>query len=223
MRRRARLHDRGGLAGALPALWLMAMALDRPALAEPIAAKAMQVRVAPAGPVLLDGRCDEPTWARAIPVRLDSNLTLSAVEDRGMVTLCWRFPAQTLGLDLYIEDAEGELHDLHISAQTGERTRTAQGWADWTGFGQHRDWYAPPFAFAGFRTDETGARRIVFTPQPYRELQLSKARFGSGPWRIMVEAQVMEPGAPTVRYPAGGSPDDPATWGRLLAPPAKAP
>jgi hypothetical protein len=186
-----------------------------PAAASPVTARAMRVQAVPAGPILLDGRCDEAAWAKAAPTALDDGLTLSAVADRDSVTVCWRFPAQTLSLDLYIEDARGQLHDLHISAQTGERTRTAQGWPDWKAFGQHHGWYGPPFAFSGFKTDESGTRRIVFAPQPYRELQLTKARFGPGPWRVMVEAQAMEPGAEIVRYPAEASPDDPATWGRL--------
>lgn len=199
----------------IPILWAAAVAVAQPAVADPVAAQAMRIQAAAAGPLLLDGRCDEAAWTKAVLAPLDEALTLSAVTDRDSVTLCWRFPVQTLALDLYIEDAQGGLHDLHISAQTGERTRTAQGWPDWTGFGQHRGWYGPPFPFGGFRTDETGARRPVFTPQASRELQLTKARFGPGPWRVMVETQVMAPGAQVARYPAGASPDDPATWGRL--------
>jgi hypothetical protein len=186
-----------------------------PVAASPLTAQAMRIQAVQAGPLLLDGRCDEAAWTRASPTRLDEGLTISAVADRDSVTVCWRFPIQTLSLDLYIEDAAGALHDLHVSAQTGERTRNAQGWPDWTAFGQHRGWYAPSFAFGGFRTDESGTRRVVFAPQPYRELQLTKARFGPGPWRVMVEAQAMEPGAKVVRYPAEASPDDPATWGSL--------
>ncbi len=200
---------------SIPILWAAAATVAQPAVAAPVAARAMRVQAVPAGPILLDGRCDEAAWAKAVPTPLDDGLTLSAVADRDGVTICWRFPIQTLSLDLYIEDARGQLHDLHVSAQTGERTRTAEGWPDWTVFGQHRGWYAPPFAFSGFRTDEAGTRRIVFAPQPYRELTLTKARFGPGPWRVMVEAQVMEPGAAIVRYPAGASPDEPAGWGLL--------
>jgi hypothetical protein len=183
--------------------------------AQSAVAQTLRVRAAPAGPILLDGRCDEPVWAKAKPAVLADGLSMLALDHRDAVTICWRFPIQTLGLDLLIEDAQGALHGLHISAQTGERTRTARGWPDWTVFGQHHGWYAPPFAFSGFKTDESGTRRIVFAPQTYRELQFNKARFGPGPWRIMVEAQAMMPNAEIFRYPAKSSPDDPSTWGRL--------
>ncbi|KRA66292.1 hypothetical protein ASD79_03155 [Caulobacter sp. Root655] len=195
----------------IPALLVAALVLA----VQPAAAQPMRVQAARAGPILLDGRCDEPAWVKATPTVLGEGLSMLAVADRDTVTTCWRFPVQTLGLDLYIEDAQGALHDLHISAQTGERTRTAQGWPEWTGFGQHHGWYAPPFAFSGFKTDDGGVRRIVFAPQPSRELQLTKARFGPGPWRVMVEAQVMTPDAKIDRYPAKAFPDDPATWGIL--------
>jgi|GEM_PF-6692371 len=150
-----------------------------------------------------------------MPSQLSEDRSMLALDHGAALTLCWRFPVQTLGLDLYIQDAQGALHDLHISAQTGERTRTAEGWPEWTAFGQHQGWYAPPYAFSGFKADASGARRIVFAAQPSRELQFFKARFGPGPWRIMVEAQSMVPEAEIVRYPAKSSPDDPATWGWL--------
>jgi hypothetical protein len=185
--------------------------------AQPAAAQSMRVKAVPAGQILLDGRCDEPAWSKAPPTVLGDGLSMQALTDRDTVTICWRFPVQTVSLDLYIEDAQGGLHDLHLSAQTGERTRAAQGWPEWTGFGQHHGWYAPPFAFSGFKTDAAGTRRIVFAPQPYRELQLTKGRFGPGPWRVMDEAQPMEPGSKTSRYPAAASPDDPAGWGALDA------
>jgi len=200
-------------------LLLLVLALTPPAAS--VAAETFRVRPAPAGAILLDGRCDEPAWSKAAPTVLGDGLSMLAVADADTVTICWRFPVQTLSLDLYVEDAQGGLHDLHISAQTGERTRGADGWPEWAGFGQHRGWYGPPFAFSGFKTGEDGARRIVFAPSPHRELQLARSRFGPGPWRVMVEAQPMTPDSKVARYPAGGSPDDPATWGRLDAGPRR--
>lgn len=196
----------------LPLVLALALLPTRPAAAE-----AFRVRPAPAGPILLDGRCDEPAWNQAAPTVLGEGLSMLAVADAETVTLCWRFPTQTLSLDLYIADAQGDLHDLHLSAQVGERTRGGQGWPEWTGFGQHRGWYGPPFAFSGFKTGEDGARHVVFAPQPHRELQLTRSRFGPGPWRVMIETQPMAPNAKVTRYPAEGSPDDPATWGGLDA------
>lgn len=167
------------------------------------------------GPVLLDGLCPAAEWRGAAATDVGGGVTVLAQEDRGHVHLCLRLPAGSLGAyDLYLQDASGVVHNLHSSAQVGERVRTATGWTEWH-WGNHRGWYSPPVPFTGLSED--AARRPLFSAQESREITLQKARFDLKPgWRLMLAVHAL--GADRrarVTYPATASADRPEGWATI--------
>jgi hypothetical protein len=71
--------------------------------------------------------------------------------------------------------------------------------------------------FAGMK-QEDGKPRPDFRTGVPREVQVGKAAFGRGPWRVMLEVggtrNVRGEWTP-LRWPADGDPDDPAGWATL--------
>lgn len=153
-------------------------------------------------PVLLDGRCDPSEYAQAEARDLDHGVALYAMHDEHFVTLCARLPADSLGtMDLYLQPQDGgPITNLRISAQVGERTYREGESPDWA-WGNHTGWYGPPVAFGTTRTPN-GSSRATFADASGREIRLSKARFGNGPWKMRMELRAVGPGrANTVRIP----------------------
>jgi hypothetical protein len=167
-------------------------------------------------PLLLDARCDPVEYAGAARHELGAGVTLHARYDAHFLALCFTLPEGSFGsFDLYVRAADGRLHNLHVSAQVGERVRAAGGWPDWR-FGNQQGWYGPPVAFRGMATDATGQRRIDFAPAAGRELQISRARFGADPWRVRFEIRALGAAQNGVLvFPAGSTDSDPAGWARL--------
>jgi hypothetical protein len=167
------------------------------------------------GPIMLDARCDEAAWQSAARTDIGGGLSLLSMADAEYVYLCIPLPAESFGsLDLYIAEPSGALTDLHVSAQTGERTRGAEGWPEWRGFNNYRGWYGPPVAFNGYAANGD----VDFAFSPARELQLSRARFGAGPWRIMLEVDAVAPDNRKVTFPADATADNTASWVEFSAP-----
>lgn len=182
---------------------------------------AMSIAAAPApAPILLDARCEEAAWSAATKTDAGGGVTLLAMADATYVYLCWTMPPDSLGtLDLYVEAQDGTQTDLHVSAQTGERTRGADGWPDWAGFNNHVGWYGPPVAFDGMKTTASGKTIPDFRPSAARELQIERARFGEGPWKILFQVRSLgADGAGSVDYPAGATLDHSAGWAELTLP-----
>jgi len=166
-------------------------------------------------PLLLDARCDAAEYAGAARQDLGGGVSLQARHDSHYLVLCLSLPPDSFGsLDLYVRGADGALHNLHVSAQIGERTRGPGGWPAWR-FGNAQGWYGPPVAFRGLATDASGRARADFTPSAARELQLPRARFGPGPWRVRVELNALGAGNTSLVFPAGSTDADPAGWARL--------
>ncbi|GAM97628.1 hypothetical protein U91I_01255 [alpha proteobacterium U9-1i] len=164
-------------------------------------------------PILLDARCDEPAWRSAISTDVGSDVALLSMADARYVYLCVTLPPESLGtLDLYIESRDGAQTNLHVSAQTGERTRGPDGWPEWRSFNNYRGWYGPPVAFAGVVRD-AGGTRPDFAVSVAREVQIERARFGAGPWRIFVQVQSLgADGSGVASFPVGGDADNARTW-----------
>jgi hypothetical protein len=165
-------------------------------------------------PLLLDGRCDVTEWRGAAELDVGGGVRLLARQDREYVYLCLRLPPSSLGtLDLWLETQPGAAPvNLHISAQVGERTKGPQGWPEWR-FGNQQGWYGPPVAFSGMDRAPDGGRQGRFADSAARELQLSKARFGAGPWRARLEVRALGPDREgAVIYPAASGEDSPDGW-----------
>ena len=155
-------------------------------------------------PVLLDGRCDPAEYAKAARHDLGQGVTLYALHGKDFINFCAALPPESLGsMDLYLQSPSGgAITNVHVSAQVGERTYQEGADPAWE-WGNHRGWYGPPVAIRGSELRPDGKPRITFKDSTGREVQLSKARFGSGPWKFRYELRAIGPGqANTVRLPA---------------------
>ncbi len=163
-------------------------------------------------PLLLDGLCDAAEWARASRQAIGAGVELLAQQDGDFVYLCLRLPPESLGtFDLFLRpEAGGPLTNLHVSAQVGERELGPDGWPQWRWRNQ-RGWYGPAVPFAGSTKDGPD-----FAATGSRELQLARARFGSGPWRVRLHVHSLgADGRGEATFPAGTNPDDTKGWAVL--------
>ena len=138
---------------------------------------------------LLDGRCDEYQRVGAEVVAKDDTISVLLFQDADYVWLCYALPEESYGsLDLLV-DSPGlaDPINLHVSARLGE-------WrADSPGEGSHRPdnnrwwdihgWWSTASRWNGLQETDQGPRPSFKTSEG-RELQLSKARFGRGTWRL---------------------------------------
>ena len=154
-------------------------------------------------PVLLDGRCDPAEYAKAESRDLDHGIMFHAMHNEHFITLCAALPPDSLGtMDLFLQAPEGgPITNLHISAQVGERTYNEGENPEWT-WGNHQGWYGPPVAFSGTAMRPDRTPRATFADATGREIRLSKARFGKGPWKMRLELRAIGPGkANSLRLP----------------------
>ena len=179
---------------------------------------ALTASVAPA-PILLDGRCDEPAWQSAASTDIGAGATLRAMADADHVYLCIALPPESQGtFDLYIATPSGAQTQLHVSAQTGERTRGENGWTEDLAFNNHVDWYAPPIPFEGMSRNAEGQLRPDFANVASRELQLRRTRFDGDAWRFMLEVRRLTADNLPTTFPAASNPDNVETWSTLSLP-----
>ncbi|HEV2567258.1 hypothetical protein [Sphingomonas sp.] len=155
---------------------------------------------------MLDGRCDDHAGT---PVLTDKGVGVRLTQTRDHVWLCLTAPVGSWSaVDLRIE-APGltEPLNLHASAQLGEwaagRTDAAPRDAQSPVWWNNRGWAGSVSRFNGME-----AGRVRFKPVEGRELQLAKARFGRGTWRLALDVNgVAGPDGKTgsVRLPATGT------------------
>lgn len=163
-----------------------------------------------AAPPLVDGDCaDFPTNHQQQPLGLGLNLRI--FQDQHFVWFCYEIPEGSWGtVDLRIEaPALDEALNLHVSAQLGEwpadRSELAPADAQSDRWWQTRGWTANWVWLNGYRTNTRGERAVKFKLSPARELQLSKARFGRGEWKLHFDIGLRDDDGEPVRlhFPAG--------------------
>jgi hypothetical protein len=143
---------------------------------------------APSAP-LVDGDCSEYPSLAEQTHELPHQVRLYLAQDADNVWLCYSLPEDSFGtLDLELS-APGLATplNLHISAQLGEwyvndpdsapQTSDSDRWWRVTG------WWGNAVSFNGMQ-GEGDQVRPQFMPSTGRELQLDKARFGQGEWRL---------------------------------------
>lgn len=138
---------------------------------------------------LVDGACDQYPALRAETVAVSDEVRLHLFQDDHYVWMCYAYPPgsfATMDLQLATEGL-AEPMNLHVSAQLGEwpvsapelapTEPTSDRWWNATG------WTANPVWVNGM--DTTGARpRYRFKNANAREIQIAKARFGTGTWQF---------------------------------------
>lgn len=166
---------------------------------------------APAYP-LLDGDCAEYAGLRAPVHEIAPGIRLHVFADAGYVWLCYTVPADSHGtLDLRVETPRlDEPLNLHVSAQLGEwradHPEEAPQDANSDQWWKIRGWYSNALRLNGVRETDNG-RRTHFVGSKARELQLSRARFGGGEWRLAFDIGMLR-GADgewtSIRWPRSG-------------------
>jgi hypothetical protein len=170
-------------------------------------------------PVLLDGTFSPGEWADAVSI--DAGVVgLFLKQEKGHVLLGVRCRGLTSPVvDLYVEPLGGEIHQLHASAQLGERTVPSDG-SEPPPF----TWGRSPFWYANeVRWDEGRRRQLINegmeageaqmeTLFPYDgfEFQIRRDKFGAAQWRVRLE--VWSAGGNTLVFPAGTRPGDATGW-----------
>lgn len=178
---------------------------------------AQPIQSSPGTSILLDNRCPAEEWESATRRDLGDGVELLLQHDARHAHLCFRVPAGSFAtMDLYLQSADGSAPwNLHASAQLGEKRRGGEGWPPEWNWGNQHDWYSPAVPFRGVRQTEAGPR-ADFGAVEAREIQLSRQRFGAGPWRAMVELRALGPQLDReLTFPAKANSDDPATWQAL--------
>lgn len=156
---------------------------------------------------LLDGRCDAAEWQGAATLAQDGAYRVRAMHDAHYVYLCVAYPAGSLGMvDLYLAtpDQPGPIN-LHASRKLGERVFTAGTWPRYVWWNE-TGWTTQVNAIDRLDGDNTS-----FHAYPQREVQLSRARFGAGRWRLAID-YLADDGSIPMRFPAAARNHDPATF-----------
>ena len=141
---------------------------------------------------LTDGVCDEYAALGAERTELGGGQSLWTHVDDDYVWFCFPVAAGDLGtVDLQLRaPALDQEINLHVSAQLGEwpvaQPELAPDNAQSERWWNNRGWIANAERVNGMNLD--GERpRYRFRPSEGRELQLSRARFGSGQWQLRWE------------------------------------
>lgn len=138
---------------------------------------------------LLDGRCDEYRSIGAAVIAEGGDISVLLFQDADYVWLCYTLPGESYGtLDLVVDSPNlADPVNLHVSAQLGEwradhPDEVPQN-ADSDLWWKVHGWWSNAVSWNGVRETDQG-QRAKFRASEGRELQLSKARFGRGVWRL---------------------------------------
>ncbi len=158
-------------------------------------------------PVMIDGVFSECEWDDALVVDASEAVNLYLKQEKGHLFIgvrCIRLITPIV--DLFIQPTGSEIHQLHASAQIGERVLGGSVEEDppWV-WGHSPDWYANEVRWdrglearlvAEGVSEGEAQFRAVF-PSDGFEFQLRTSRFESSEWRIRVEV----PSAPEYDRP----------------------
>jgi len=153
--------------------------------ADASASKAIMINQTSRTP-LFDGRCGDGEWQGATRIQLPAEAAVYLMHDQHSLFVCAKAKDNDYTvIDLYIEDAKtGHLHNLHASAQLGERLFTENAWSE-SEFWNHKDWSAFWVPYAGNEDTENGLR-TRFLKGSHREVQVLRSKFPGNTWNMMI-------------------------------------
>lgn len=166
-------------------------------------------------PPLFDGRCNKDEWQAATKIELPAQVSVYLMHDENSLFVCAKGKAEDYTvIDLYIEHAAtGHLHNLHASAQLGERLLTDKGWSE-TSHWNLKDWSGFWVPYAGDEDTENGTR-TKFLKGSHREVQVLRKKFVGNTWNIMIGVSAVyhegKYGAEFF-YPENAADTDESTW-----------
>ncbi|MDX1538729.1 hypothetical protein [Arsukibacterium sp.] len=167
---------------------------------------------------LFDGRCDNDEWKSATKIDLAAEISVYLMHTSDSLFVCAKGkPEDYTVIDIYIENAEtGQLHNLHASAQLGERLLKNKEWSA-SEFWDLKDWGGFWVPYAGNEDTENGTR-TKFLEGSHREIQILRRKFLGNSWNMMIGVSAVyhegEYGAEFF-YPDGAMDTDVSTWRRF--------
>ena len=166
---------------------------------------------------LFDGRCDKDEWQSAIKFELPAKTAVYLMHDDHSLYVCAKGKAEDYAvIDIYIENAKtGYLHNLHASAQLGERVFNGKEWSrsdrwnlkGWSGF------WVP---YAG-RVESEDGLKPKFLKGSHREMQILRKKFIGDTWNIMISVSGIyhNEDSTTFTYPEKAVDTDTSTWAKF--------
>ena len=166
---------------------------------------------------LFDGRCDQDEWKPAKKFELPAQTFVYLMHDNHSLYVCAKGKAEDYTvIDIYIEnDKTGVLHNLHASAQLGERVFNGKEWSkpdrwnlkDWSGF------WVP---YAG-RVESEDGLKPKFLKGSHREIQILRQKFPSDTWNMMISVSGVNDGENSTEfsYPENAVDTDSSTWAKF--------
>lgn len=171
----------------------------------------------PAGAqIALDGKIEAGEWDGAFAQPLAGGGELRVLERDGRVWLAIvPRAAHATYVDLFLQDAEGRVHNLHASLQWGERVVTGTAWDDReppTRWGKPATWSANRIEWAPGGRERPEATKASFRPYDAHEFSISRDAFPGKEWRVRIEVRDFGGKQPDVVIPAGSDRREPAGW-----------
>lgn len=167
---------------------------------------------------LFDGTCDKDEWQGATRIELPAQVSVYLMHDEDSLFVCAKGKAEDYTVsDLYIEHGKtGQLHNLHASAQLGERIFMGTDWSESDQWNL-RDWSGFWVPYAGNEETEDGTR-TKFLRGSHREIQVLRRKFVGNTWNMMIGVSAINhednPMAEFI-YPEGAVDTDKSTWARF--------
>ena len=191
--------------------------------------QSVAVPVSDGRPVMTDGLLGEGEWGDALSIPVGNSVILYLKEHRGHVFVglhCGDLE-KPFAANLFLVGSDGSLHELHVSAQIGERV-LAKGESEYPGWvwGYSPGWYANEARWDQSRAEalitegwsRTEAQREALFPQDGFEFQILRSRFPSEDWIFRLEVLFSPDYDSPLVFPAGTSGIDPEGWMRLSFP-----
>ena len=134
------------------------------------------------GTVMVDGMKTEKTWIypASFETGLSNRVAMWLIQDSGFVYICLKDLDTThTGIDLYLDDMNGNRRLLHVSTALGEKKWQDSSWSDF-------EWGANSFWTANVIQSIYRDGKMEYLAPECFEFQISKAYFPARTFKIMV-------------------------------------
>ncbi len=204
-------------------------AIPASSVTQPIPDETKSIRVPEVNgePVLLDGLFSPGEWENAKKIDLHPNVSLFLKQTNGHVFLGVKItPFQTASVNLFLSPDGKNIHQLHTSAQIGERlVHEDSGRNDNPSFiwGNSSEWYANEIRWDNKKMqalmkqgkDRNEAQELSFFTYDGFEFQIKQSKFSSDQWMFRIEVPMAPDFDKPVIFPAGTEMKTTDGWLRL--------
>ncbi|MFC1661653.1 hypothetical protein ACFL3S_09415 [Gemmatimonadota bacterium] len=176
---------------------------------------------------MTDGLLDQEEWADASRLSLSDSVELRLKEYRGhvFIGLVFRGLGRPFVANLFVQPGDRKIHQLHASAQIGERI-LSPGEGDDPPFvwGYSPGWYANEVRWVNAKTqsltesgaDPDEAQRESLFPYDGFEFELLRSRFEGSEWLLRVDVLAYPDYHTPIVFPAGTTRKNTEGWFRLM-------